>query len=230
MKKFISFTLLTLFTSHIYAIQLKNSEYGFELGGNKYFQESEEGLVLSNDGNIKKLNITPGMMPEIYKLSNEYVVVSVAGPYYPAPVIQTINFNYQAKEIDTNLKNIPQHLINGDFSCESKEQENKIFFNCSNYEYKTNVYKYVYSNQKFTATNSPNSTKVNQKHCLGEFQMYSSLRASKPRGGYRENTMPLSITRGLNSRLKNMNTTKYAEILNSKNKLTQNQFQTKYCV
>jgi len=39
MKKFISFTLLTLFTSHIYAIQLKNSEYGFELGGNKYFQE-----------------------------------------------------------------------------------------------------------------------------------------------------------------------------------------------
>ena len=69
MKKFISFTLLTLFTSHIYAIQLKNSEYGFELGGNKYFQESEEGLVISNDGNIKKLNITPGMMPEIYKLS-----------------------------------------------------------------------------------------------------------------------------------------------------------------
>lgn len=230
MKKFISFTLLTLFTSHIYAIQLKKSEYGFELGGNKYFQEGEEGLVFSNNGNIKKLNITPGMMPEIYKLSNEYVVISVAGPYYPAPIIQTINFNYQAKEIDTNLKNIPEYLINGDFSCAYKEQENKIFFNCSNYEYKSNVYKYVYSNQKFTAINSPNLTKVNQTHCLSEFQQYSSLRASKPRGGYGRDTMPLSITRGLNTRLKNMNTTKYAEILNSKNKLTQSQFQNKYCV
>ena len=95
MKKFISFTLLIFVTSHIYAIELKNSAYGFALGGNKYFQESDEGLILYNNGNIKKLNITPGMMPEIYKLSNEYVVISVAGPYYPAPIIQTINFNYR---------------------------------------------------------------------------------------------------------------------------------------
>ena len=230
MKKFISFTLLIFVTSHIYAIELKNSAYGFALGGNKYFQESEEGLILSNNGNIKKLNITPGMMPQIYKLSNEYVVVSVAGPYYPAPVIQTINFNYQAKDIDTNLKNIPEHLINDDFSCDSKEKENKIFFNCYNYESKNNVYKYVYSNQKFTAINSPNATKANNTHCLNEFKQYSSLRSSKPHGGYSSDTMPLSITRGLNTRLKNMNTNKYAEILNSKNKLTQSQFQTKYCV
>lgn len=232
MKKFISFTLLIFVTSHIYAIELKNSAYGFALGGNKYFQESDEGLILYNNGNIKKLNISPGMMPQIYKLSNEYVVISVASVHYPAPVIQTINFNYQAKDIDTDtgLKNIPEYLINGDFDCSSTEKENKIFFNCYNSDYENNVYKYVYSNQKFTAINNPNGTKVNNKHCLSEFKQYSYLRSSKPHGGYHSDTMPLSITRGLNTRLKNMNTNKYAEILNSKNKLTQSQFQTKYCV
>lgn len=229
MKQFLGLAVLAFFSSHVFAIELKHTDYGFSLGGGKYFQEDVDGFVLSDNGVIKKLNIDPGMMTQVFKLKDEYVVISVNGPHYPVLIVNSISKDFKATEIEFNVSNIPEYIINGDFYCDTLEKSNNLYFNCSNDSVSKKIYKYIYSNGKISTLNKVDNSQARVKNCSMEYQNYKSLRATKPKNGYNSATMPLAITRHLNTRLKNVSDVKFAQILNSPTTLTLQQFKVKYC-
>lgn len=178
---------------------------------------------------IKKLNIDPGMMTQVFKLKDEYVVISVNGPHYPVLIVNSISKDFKATEIEFNVSNIPEYIINGDFYCDTLEKSNNLYFNCSNDSVSKKIYKYIYSNGKISTLNKVDNSQARVKNCSMEYQNYKSLRATKPKNGYNSATMPLAITRHLNTRLKNVSDVKFAQILNSPTTLTLQQFKVKYC-
>ena len=229
MNRFLGFAVLTFFTSSALAVELRNTDYGFSLGGNKYFQEYNGEFVLSDNGTIKKLNIFPGMLLQVFKLQDEYIVISVASSHYPILSVDSISKDFKVKEIKFDVSNIPDYMINGDFNCEPFEKSNNLYFSCSNESISKKIYKYIYSDGKILTLNKVDNSQARVKNCSMEYQNYKSLRATKPKNGYNSATMPLAITRGLSSRLKNVNEVKFAQILNSPTTLTLQQFKVKYC-
>lgn len=230
MKRFLGFAVFTFFTSSTLAVELSNTDYGFPLGENKYFQEHYSGnFVLSDNGAIKKLNITAENSIRVFKLQNEYVVLQIAMYHYPVLTVNSISKDFKSKAVEFDVSNIPDYMINGDFHCKPFEKSNTLYFNCSNESISKNIYKYIYSNGGISPLNKVDNSQARVKNCSNEYQYYKYLRDTKPKNGYNSKTMPLSITRGLNSRLKNVDEVKFAQILNNPKLLTLQQFTVKYC-
>lgn len=168
-------------------------------------------------------------MPQLFKLQNEFVLISVVGPHYPTLNIYSISKNYDSKDIEFNHREIPEYMVNGSFECQVNEKSNAIFIDCSNLNISKKIYKYIYKDGKVSKLNYVDNAQVKSNHCAGEYKFYKELRANKPRGGYNSMAlMPNSIVQGLNRRL-NIEESEYAQILDSQKELTSQQFKTNFC-
>ena len=166
MKFFLGLFILTFLSSNVFAIELTSNDYGFKIGNNKYFQVDGSGVYLSDNGKLKKLDVEVGMLVQIFKLKDEYIVISIGNQYNGSPIISSISNDLKTKKINVDLSNIPDFLINGSLDCETSEKLNKLYFSCSNSVKSNTIYKYIYNNGKFSSINKIDNRQVTADHCL----------------------------------------------------------------
>lgn len=228
MKKytFISFLLLTLsqntFSKELNSVEgvytLGKDTYIFSVGGEPYLPIVKNGVVKGKMRNG---------YTRIFKLSNEYVAFVIENQWIPLPTIFRISNDYKVKEINFNYSDIPTTLKNDFLDCNPVQVDDFINLTCYAGDKKKYTFKYKYSAGNITKVSEPNTQNVNEENCKKEYSIYKELRAKNRSEVYTD--LPLSITRNLNTRLKNVNEFKYMGLLNNMQLIPYDTFRYKLC-